>query len=314
MRRGTPIQPQGAACAVPRCAIALWLVGLAACSGRSGEAGGGTSGAAGTGGASASAGAAAMAGSAASIAGHASSDASTVVHGEAGAHGEALALCDGALPVAPAQPLCRTDADCAVGTARCQVPFPTPPNDCGAGCACPPAEPVSCSTHEECGSGRCFADGPFGVGCATGFCMPSCLDEGCGEGYACNADRVCEAIPCDVSFSCARGLRCAPNAEHADLHGCEPLPCDEGFTCQAGYACRPDDPRGVGNAGCVVLHCSEAGGPKCPVNSDCRADVGGTGCTVRACEHDEQCDCGACVNGSCAPRPGVCMSLAVTGG
>jgi len=306
---------------VPRCAIGLWLVALLACSDEPGAAGGasgteaGASG--GSGGATSAAGAPSGGTSGTAGAGAESDDPSRTTTAAAGTSGGALPFCQGAPAAATGQKTCHDDGECgAAGTARCQVPWPAT-SPCGApsGCACPPAKLIHCANHEECGTGRCHTEGPFGVGCSTNFCMPSCMETGCGDGFTCDDDRLCAAIACDAGFACPDGTQCARGAPGADVHGCEPLRCDQGYACRDGYVCRPDDPRAVqGSYGCVIVRCDEAGGPECEVNHDCVADAPGTGCTPRPCERDAQCDCGACVNGACAMRTGLCMTFAATGG
>jgi hypothetical protein len=213
--------------------------------------------------------------------------------------------------------VCHDDAECGdEGTARCQVPVTLPANGCGLGCTCPPAELIPCATHEACGTGKCFSGGPFGVGCRSNFCMPSCLDVPCGDGFICNDERECQAVKCDAGYTCPSGYHCALDAPYADAHGCEPLSCDQGSSCKSGYVCRPDAPNAnaAGNFGCVVVRCDEPDGPVCPINADCLAENPGTGCATRTCDADRECDCGACVNGACAPRAGVCMTLSAAGG
>jgi hypothetical protein len=66
-------------------------------------------------------------------------------------------------------------------------------------------------------------------------------------------------------------MRCT-GGDRADLHGCAIIPCwDGGAACGENTRCIP-------NQGCQGLQCK--------TTSDC--------------------DCGACFNGYCRPRPGVC--------
>jgi hypothetical protein len=48
----------------------------------------------------------------------------------------------------------------------------------------------------------------------------------------------------------------------------------------------------------------------CPENTRCKPGTGNHGCSRLSCQHDTECDCGACVKGYCAAGPGTCEYLA----
>ncbi|MGH7282972.1 MAG: hypothetical protein ACRELY_15720, partial [Polyangiaceae bacterium] len=66
-------------------------------------------------------------------------------------------------------------------------------------------------------------------------------------------------------------------------------------SCPASEECDP-------NGDCVARHCTHENELlACPHNFACRDDA----CERKACTTDAQCE-GACVKGSCFPRPGAC--------
>lgn len=219
--------------------------------------------------------------------------------------------CDGEPPLPADARTCRSHADCGGGANVCAATLDSG-DPCGT-CGCLPTTPMPCDSDDECESGRCKV-GPFGVGCPTNYCIPSCRTTGCDTGYVCSDAARCEPIACDAGFSCGADKRCAPGSAAADDHGCEPIACDEGYRCPAGFACRPEVLAATQNHGCVALHCSEPGASACPVNSDCMQGARAPGCVPRACMRDPDCDCGSCVTGLCLPRPGVCMVMSTAGG
>jgi hypothetical protein len=87
---------------------------------------------------------------------------------------------------------------------------------------------------------------------------------------------------------------------------CEPTPCSDGYSCPEGGTCggAPADEHG-----CVPLRCED--GFECPKNTRCSADASGHGCDVVRCSGDTSCDCGACVNGTCASGPGHCAPIPI---
>jgi hypothetical protein len=70
--------------------------------------------------------------------------------------------------------------------------------------------------------------------------------------------------------------RCNVGGPRADGHGCELIPCNDGWACGE-------------NARCTAP-----------------ADAASHGCTAMTCKSDGDCDCGYCVNGTCADNLGTC--------
>jgi hypothetical protein len=100
---------------------------------------------------------------------------------------------------------------------------------------------------------------------------------------------------------------CSPARLDIDEHGCAPAKCAnsaDGYACPAGFVCGAGS--GADVHGCVPLGC-ETGQFSCPKNTDC--DPASTAlhhCALRACTDDGDCDCGACVQGTCRERTFVC--------
>ena len=126
---------------------------------------------------------------------------------------------------------CRTDADCtAAGTFEYCVPPGVPPA-CGVGCAMM----RDCELHEDCGEGqRCVEMvGP----CCTAAdplesrCMPACAPGGCPTGQRCNADAICEPLPCTEGYTCPAHTTCTGTG---DDHGCARNPCVGDGDCPGG--------------------------------------------------------------------------------
>jgi hypothetical protein len=199
---------------------------------------------------------------------------------------------------------CATDADCNSAALVC-VPYTIAPGPC----TCPPYDGTQCKP--ACTSTSCAADEQC---LASGHCQPL----PCTSGYTCTAGLVCKVgdaaadphgcVPeaCTQGYACAAGLVCKVGDAAADAHGCAPEACSQGYTCPAGTTCAASssaDPHG-----CSPIHCSTT--HPCPVNTTCDPAAPGEGCSIRTCTHDAECDCGACVNGACAPHLGVCVTLA----
>ncbi len=189
--------------------------------------------------------------------------------GTGGAGGESAAACDGyTLPLGT---LCRSNADCQP-MEYCLAPGETAVT-CGA-CTMPPME---CYVDGDCAAGTvCLT---YAITCSCGGlaqgCAPACTADSCPAAERCNSRGHCEPIPCDDGFECPESTRCAPAADVVDAHGCEPLPCYEGLF-------------------------------ECPANNLCGNTSRDHGCYAMPCEIDLDCDCGACVEGRCAARPGTC--------
>ncbi len=227
--------------------------------------------------------------------------------GGGGLTGGSNLYCPGATEWPAGETVCRDGSECSPD----ELCYPNGPPDfsgvCG-GCI-PPASP--CTSDRDCATGIC---GPFPDPCNCGFnaneCAPACTDASCADGERCATDGRCEPIPCDDGFSCPDQKRCGPTSPDADANGCEWTPCTDGWTCIDGYVCEPT----VGNIhdphGCRQLSCSEPGGADCGPNTVCNPSGIGSGCEVKDCQRDSDCDCGVCMNDKCARRPGVCASPA----
>jgi len=108
---------------------------------------------------------------------------------------------------------------------------------------------------------------------------PACTQspDNCGATARCQTDGTCKLLLCTEGITCPATSRCNVGAPHADATGCEPIPCNEGWTCGENTKCTT--PVGPNNHGCTTL----------------------------SCQKDSDCDCGYCVNGSCASNLGGCV-------
>jgi hypothetical protein len=147
-----------------------------------------------------------------------------------------------------------------------------------------------------------------------------------------------------VACACARGsITPVPSTRQADpataIQGPQGPPCRSNADCQSGEDCFAPDfvppagvdirrtcpnpgPRGRCGPDCTATSC--AAGEECGPGGDCvprrcdrsnadlvcphnfACDAQGT-CGRKPCTRDADCE-GACVNGSCYPRPGACES------
>lgn len=167
---------------------------------------------------------------------------------------------------------CRTHGDCDEG--RCQAEPPAD-SECGGECLEPR---VDCRSDGDCDDGTCMAaNDPCWCG-EGAICIPACTTESCPEAHRCTDGR-CEPLSCeDEGVECPDGTRCSPSASVVDPHGCTPV------------------------------HCRRHDGWECGTNESCRPGAPGNGCVIRDCASDDDCDCGACVLGTCRPAPGVCVA------
>lgn len=168
---------------------------------------------------------------------------------------------------------CRTQNDCNPEE-YCLAPGQEP-HLCGI-CL---SQQRECETRADCGPGNACENYSFVCTCEgnvlSSRCRQACPDAPCADDETCNLDTgLCDPRACDDGYACPDGSECAPDATGADPHGCVPVRCD------AGYACPP--------------------------NTRCDAQTSGHGCAVLPCSADSDCDCGACVSGSCASGPGLC--------
>jgi len=124
----------------------------------------------------------------------------------------------------------------------------------------------------------------------------------------CNATSRCELIPCTEGHDCGPMALCAPGRPGAYPNGCVVKSCKlDGFVCAAGMECLAS---GGDLHGCGPLRCDH-GGARCPVNSVCDPAAGGQGCRPKSCTRDGDCDCGACIEGSCYARLFICSPVGV---
>lgn len=254
---------------------------------------------------------------------------------EAGAVDASPSVCPGASPPPAGYPLCRSSTDCK-GAGFC-APQPAfgcgaciaAPRDClkdsdcaGAGTVCEPVGLTGvpggclCSPGSQAGA-RCMIQCPqracdTGSQCtATGHCQPI----RCDQGFTCATDRICRpgastADPhgcavklCTDGLACAADQECSPTAAMADALGCAPRPCSHGYSCPTGWHCGSSAYADL--HGCAPLPCSSA---PCDVNETCDPTQPGRGCVARKCTRDGECDCGACVEGTCRPSLWICSS------
>ena len=170
-----------------------------------------------------------------------------------------------------------------------------------------PAGSKTCITDGDCGrDGRCY---PQGVPDYSGMCgmaprmVEECTrDADCGKGHYCdhmvNEHHGCSEViesKCQTSCtkdSCKKGEVCRPSGR------CEIVQCTDGYACEHGFTC---DKAGYSHDehGCRVPGCAVTG---CGPDQQCAGDY----CEPKKCSKQSDCDCGACMQGQCVGRPGVC--------
>ncbi|MEM9072798.1 MAG: hypothetical protein AAGE52_30105 [Myxococcota bacterium] len=213
------------------------------------------------------------------------------------------ATCDDSEPP-PEESACRSDADCAVGSCVPEIP---------PGPRCGPIEVAD----RACEAGTCelgFVCAEFEAPCQDqpdSRCIEVCSPGSCEDSEVCGDDGLCVPRQCDDGFECGPDRVCGlPDAGPFDAHGCRAARCgSEGGSCGEGFTC--DEAAALpGFGGCVPVSCLD--GFDCGPNRDC--DPGDPsaeslhGCVKRECESDNHCECGACVNNRCEPRPFVCFA------
>ncbi len=197
-------------------------------------------------------------------------------------------------------PSCRTQADCKNG-GQCMENAPTGAGLCGA---CFPTV-RECSSDEACGADRVCVTEPTEPCQCMGpdtRCLPKCTADSCLATQVCGADGHCAPRSCEQGYSCPSGTVCAP--ERASGHGCAPARCDlNEMTCADGEVCDPTS--ALPESHCRAKRCSE--GAVCPKNLRC----GGANdyCERLPCTADADCDCGACIQGTCRDRLFLCVQL-----
>jgi hypothetical protein len=85
---------------------------------------------------------------------------------------------------------------------------------------------------------------------------------------------------------------------------CEPLSCEAGYTCAEGSECVHGAPASDAH-GCRVLACDEPGATPCPVTHGCSEGS----CVRLACNVDDDCPCGTCMESQCWDRPWICVDV-----
>ena len=197
---------------------------------------------------------------------------------------------------------CKTTTTATTGSKSCRVPDecgPIGPYKCCTGEPCWPASACpfppsmcpnmssrfACTTSSDCDGGGTCASITMGCpqceyrSCTSPPPPPAACTlapDSCGTGARCQTDGTCAPLSCADGYACAAGSRCHPGGARSDTHQCEFLPCDDGWTCDENTRCTAP------------------------------ADPSSHGCTTVGCTKDDDCDCGYCVNGSCASNLGFC--------
>jgi Cys-rich repeat protein len=170
---------------------------------------------------------------------------------------------------------CAADAECTDGVRnRCVA------NEC-----------VQCTTHSECPSGACRADGTCAV----------CLDDSqCPSGTVCGPTGECQVGCADTNGSCPSGKYCLSSQGNVCVDCTLDSHCGPGRVCSAQNACVP---------GC------SANQPQCSPGQVCDLTTGTCVlCTKDAhCSNGQVCDpqshtCVQCANDSQCPLGKVCWS------
>ena len=213
----------------------------------------------------------------------------------AGASG--LPICPGAS--APSGQPCRSQTDCGAAS-MCVAAAPAGASTCGA---CFPTN-HACSSDATCGPDQiCAAEAnPNPCQCMgpSTSCSPKCKADSCPASDVCGADGRCAPKSCQDGYSCLTGTLCDATRS-GDAHQCAPARCDFAeVSCQADEVCDPS----VTSPGshCRAKRCSE--GATCPKNQRC----GQTGqCERLTCASDVDCECGACISGTCQDHLFMCF-------
>lgn len=177
---------------------------------------------------------------------------------------------------------CRSDDDCDVGTCNTALPDGFCQVECDGAARCDSVD-LTCAVLEDIGGGaprRICVDECAHSGCRDGwicvpdaegsFCLPSCVESGCGQTSYCDA---------------ATGI-CEPFAGPAIAEG---APCNaRDDRCDAALACLPDDD--TGNGACRAL-CVPGDAP-CPDRDLCAPlfDVPDGEPEIGICVPDAGCD------------------------
>jgi hypothetical protein len=198
---------------------------------------------------------------------------------------DAVRACKSTISTQPSMG-CHSVAECGpTGPAKCCTESP-----CWPASSCP-LEPLMCpsassrflcTTDKDCNPGGTCVSSVLGCPqCEYRSCQyppPPCTPspDSCGPYGRCQPDGGCAPTLCTAGYNCDVGSRCNVGGPRADGHGCELVPCNDGWACGE-------------NARCTAP-----------------ADPGSHGCTTMTCKNDGDCDCGYCVNGTCADNLGTC--------
>lgn len=187
----------------------------------------------------------------------------------------------------------------------------------GSGAECPGVDPWPEGTQ------TCHHDGECMYGCSPftengcGACevpMDQCMmDMDCGPGFVCNPHPWSSPCPCNgetVERFCQAicpATACAEDETCDEATGfCNPTSCQDGYTCAPGLTCQMTP--WSDEHDCRPFDCSEM--EICTPNQTCEATPQGYQCITKACQADQECACGACVNGHCEGRIGACYEPA----
>jgi len=178
--------------------------------------------------------------------------------------------CPGATPWPSGSRTCNTDGDCPNG--RC---YPDGVPDYSGMCGVAPQEIAKCQQDRDCGA-HGYCDHRYEQhGCGeviTAQCRPKCTASSCKPGEVCRKDGFCDIRQCTDGYTCQPGWTCDKAGYIHDEHGCRQPAC-------TATSCAPN------------MRCT------------------GEFCDAKPCISSRDCDCGACFNGRCSPRPGVCGPL-----
>jgi hypothetical protein len=228
--------------------------------------------------------------------------------GRGSAGGTRGGTCPDATPLPYGYSTCRNRGDCTSGQLCSALPAFTGCVHCGTGCS----KDADCAAGQVCGP-SCFC--PQLTVPGARLCVQRCTNTSCAKDEVCGTSGLCEPAPCMGGFECGVGFACKGSSAGqvaVDAHGCVPASCEtDGYVCPAGYRCAPST-MGKDIHGCAAGPCDSTGAAACPPNMECNPASNNLkdarGCVVRSCSNDSDCDCGACVLGSCAPRLSVCSN------
>lgn len=175
---------------------------------------------------------------------------------------------------------------------------------------------VACVVDSDCKPGTVCPQPPGEI---ESTCKPVCTPTSCAKGEICDPNGHCFPLPCNAGYQCKDGDRCDFSRADQDAHGCAVMKCDvDGYACPSGSHCIlplpaecfcpphhcnfPNCALDVDVHGCGPDPCTQ--GAACPENFDCDPTsvnyaTGITGCVLRGCSADSNCDCGLCVAGVC---------------